>query len=333
MRFRTLFMGLLLTLLAAGVARANSGVFPVRGTNLSEGEQRAIGSLIASAYAFGTGKPVLGPDELAQVLAQTQSERDAALQLGLEEYISVEAIRLNSRIALSVRLRNKYGSDLYRLNTTAMSLDDMEVVAERIATTLQRRTPLKYTRTIDNVTGKEASPNARNRAFIEKIFGVRTAGILPFGSHVGGHAGMSLMFDGRLESDEHFFEFGAGFMLPSQSLDSGAGITALVVQMGANYYLTHSSVSPYVGVGLSPRLVVGEYSGVGFAANAQLGLMFMRESSTRLYVELRLDQNLLPLKYRADGAAQDVSYADYAEGARTKSALPTELSLAAGIGW
>jgi hypothetical protein len=131
---------------------------------------------------------------------------------------------------------------------------------------------MKYTRTIDNITGKEA--HGSNRLFLEKIFGVRTAVMLPLAQHLHSDAALSLMFDGRLETDDYFLEFGAGFLLPSH--EQSASLAALMLQFGASYYLTHSSVSPYIGAGVSPRAMLGDYAGAAFTVNAQLGLMFMR---------------------------------------------------------
>jgi len=149
---------LALTLWAAvGSARAQvAGVFPVQGTNLTEGEGAAIGVLIASAYAQQIRERVLGPNELAASLQETASERESAQQIGLREYIHVEAVHLAQRTAVHAELRNKWGSLLFEVRDTALSLDDMEVVAQRIAAALARRTPLENTRTIDTVTLREA---------------------------------------------------------------------------------------------------------------------------------------------------------------------------------
>jgi hypothetical protein len=305
----------------AAPARAQVGVFPVDATNLSEGEATAIGRLIASAYAFQIGKPVLPPEQVEPALARTGSERQAALQLGLDEYISVQAVRLSQHVSLSVTLHDRHGNALFRLRTTALSLDDMEVVSERIAVALVRRTDTKYTRSIDTITGKEA--RAGNRLFLEKIFGLRTAVIQPLAKHLHSTAALSLMFDGRLETDDYFLEFGAGFLVPSGARSSS--LAALMLQFGASYYLTHSSVSPYLGVGASPRIMLGDYAGTALTVNAQLGLMFMRESSTRMYVELRVDQHLLPLNSGWSDSS-DLPYTG-------PSVRPTEFGFAAGIGW
>ncbi|MEY4583457.1 MAG: hypothetical protein RL701_8160, partial [Pseudomonadota bacterium] len=62
---RTFGFACLLTLWAAGaVHAAEVGVFPVVGTNLTEGEAEAIGQLVSSAYAVQSRRPTLGPLEL-----------------------------------------------------------------------------------------------------------------------------------------------------------------------------------------------------------------------------------------------------------------------------
>jgi hypothetical protein len=312
-----------LTLMAASSAlAADVVIFPVRGTNLSQGEQAAIGNLLAASYAAQSGKSVLGPNEAQRSLAQTESERDSARALGALEYVDLEAIRLDVKIALHATLRNQYGSELYQVRTTALSLDDMDVVADRIAAALIRRTDIVYTRNIDNVTGKES--RQANRLFLEKILGPRCAFVMPFGKGVDETTGLALGFNARLEQADYFLEVGLALLF--QNIDhDGPDLSGMIGQIGASYYLMHSSVSPYVGIGVSPRLLIGSSGGAGLAVNAHAGLMFMRESSTRIYVELQLDQNLIE-------RAREIRY-DYPTNASRSSGFPTEFSLAAGIGF
>jgi hypothetical protein len=326
MMVRTLCVAVCLTLLAAGSAAADSAVFPVQGTNLSEGEMAAIGSLLTSAYAAQAHKRVLGPSDLMPVLMRTQSERETAAELGLSEYIQVEAVRLTSKISLHATLRNQYGSELFQVRTTAMSLDDMEVVADRMAAALWRRTDLENTRTIDNVTGKEA--RGGNRLFLEKIIGARFALVVPVGNHLDALPTLLLQFDARLEQKDYFLELGLGFLIPNQDATERS-VAGLVGELGGSYYLTHSSVSPYIGAGISPRVFLGMYTGAGVAINGHVGLMFMRESSTRIYVEFQVDQNLIEAK-----PSSSYDY-DSTVGARTplQGVLPTEFSFAAGMGF
>jgi len=330
MSLRTLWLLVFFTLGAANSASAAEvAVFPVQGTNLTDGELAAIGSLLASAYAMQSSKPVLGPEDVVPSLLRTASERDTAQELGLTEYIHVEAVRLTSRITLHASLRNKHGTDLFQVRVTALSLDDMEVVSERVAAALWRRTPIENTRSIDNITGKEG--RAPNRLFLEKIFGARFAMVLPVANHLDPQATMLIGFDARLEQHDYFFELGAGLLVPNE-VDHKRSISGLVGQLGGSYYLSHTSISPYVGAGLSPRIFFGMYEGVGMAVNAHVGLMFMRESSTRIYLEFQIDQNLISASPESSYYYDNFSSASGNSVVR-RNVLPTEFSLAAGLGF
>jgi hypothetical protein len=307
------------------------GVMPVKGTNLTDGEKAAIGALIASAYAGQTHGRVFGPEDTGPVLAQAGTEKDAATQLNLSEYIVINAVKLDQRIAIDATLHNRHGSHLYQTRATAMSLDDMQAVSERVAISLHRRTELEHTQTLDNVTEKEAK--RPTRTFAENVAGFRTAIVLPFAPDIDTAPMLLGQFDMRLEGRSYFIEFAAGLMLPSDFDDSAdrASIGGLVGQLGASYYLTHTSVSPYVGGGISPRLVFGDYSGAALTLGGQVGLMFMRQASTRIYIEVRLDQNVLPLSTDY-GEYYDSELGQYASN-DGDDVFPTELSFAAGIGW
>src|SRR5688500_8237727 len=138
MRIAVLAVALLITFVASAFAQGaapppgNVGVMPVKGTNLSDGERAAIGALIASAYAGQTHGRVYSPEETGPVLAQAGTEKDTATQLNLSEYIVVTAVKLDQRIAIDAALYNKHGSHLHQTRATAMSLDDMQAVSERI---------------------------------------------------------------------------------------------------------------------------------------------------------------------------------------------------------
>ncbi|HET8934797.1 MAG TPA: hypothetical protein VFN67_15210 [Polyangiales bacterium] len=315
MKHAVYWLGMFLTLSAAGLSHAQyTGVFPVQGTNLSDSERASIGALISNAYAERTQTSVFTPAELDPILRQAGSETQAAQLAGLYEYLHVEAVRLDTRIVLYVELRDPHGRNLYDARDTAFSLDDMELVSQRIAATLAARTGRQYP------ARRDPRPRPRRPAFAEKLFGVRFALVMPWARRLETQASLLCQFDVRLEQPRYFIELAAGFWLPSET-NSRQGLGGFVGQLGASYYLAQGSVSPYIGLGFSPRLFGGQYEGVGLAANAHVGLMFMRESSTRLYVELRADQNLLGARRSdaTDGARNDI--------------LPTELSAAVGLGF
>jgi len=303
-----------LTLMAAGQVRAQStGVFPVQGTNLSASEVAAIGALISSAYAQQARVSVFTPAELSELLAQAGTESRAAERAGLYEYVHVEAVRLDTRIALYAELRDTYGRNLYVVRDTAFSLDDMELVAQRMAAALAARPG-------GTLAGRHARP-AIPRTPTEKLFGVRLALVMPQARRLETQASLLGQFDVRLERRHYFLELAAGFWLPSET-NSRQGLGGFIGQLGGSYYLAQGSVSPYIGLGVSPRIFAGEYRGAGLAVNAQIGVMFMREASTRLYVELRVDQNLLRARLEDDDTTR-----------AAREILPTELSAAVGLGF
>jgi hypothetical protein len=307
--------------MALGVARAQSttGVFPVQATNLQPGEVDAIGSLIAIAYSAYSGMQVASPAETGRALTERGSEVDAARQLGLTQYISVTAIRLGARIALHASLRAQDGSERYAVRVTATSIDDMEPVADRIAASLYTQTPLEETRTRHNVTGIETRRS--NRMFSEKVFGFRSGVTWPMGRHVDPRASIDLEFDCRLDADAYFLEFAGGFLIPSS--DRGAStISGLTLMIGGSYYLTEDDIAPYIGAGLSPRIMSGGVDGAGLAVRLQLGLMLMRWSSSRLYGELGVDQHLI-----------GISSYEYGTTSSWSHVWPTELSFRVGVGW
>lgn len=331
---RTFITALVFVALFSATALAEGvGVLPVRGTNLTEGEVAAIGAVIATSYGAKTGARVLDPSDTGPALAQAGSGPDAALQLGLSEYIEVRAVRLETRITLEATLNNVHGSALYTTRATLVSLDDLEVVADRISASLHRRTPIENTQNLDNVIGKET--RVPNRTFSEKVIGFRLGGMAPVGNNVDVGGVMQLQFDARLEGTSYFLEIAGGFMLPSKFEGNDAFLAGLVGQLGASYYLGNASVAPYVGGGLSPRIMLGDYNGVGLTAYGRLGLMFMRQSSSRIYAEIGVDQNLLGLS-RGDYGYEtyDPATGQYVTvDPDDASVWPTELSIAVGIGW
>jgi hypothetical protein len=134
-----------------------------------------------------------------------------------------------------------------------------------------------------------------------------------------------LAFNGRLEGNEYFLEFGGGFMIPAESEElDHRGYGGIFAEFGASYYLTHSEVSPYIGAGVMPRILSSQPGNI--AAYGQVGAMFFRSSSSRLYVDGRITQNLTTMYFDRNNFEPSSDNA-------SRSALPTELGLNVGVGW
>ena len=212
------------------------------------------------------------------------------------------------------------------------SLDDLPPAAERMSRALVNRTSVVETMNIANVTRTEGA--RKNRTSTEKVMGFKTAFIVPYSSELNLDPMLALQFDGRFESEHYFLEFGAGLAIPSDSGDSDSrGYGGLFAEFGASAYLGPLGSPFYAGGGIIPRLFFGQNDGGVLAAfYVQAGYMFMRTSSTRLYAELRVAQNAMPVRMGRD-------YEQYppVSGAAVRSepttVYPTELGLQIGIGW
>lgn len=312
-------------LCVAGAARAaDVAVLPVQGTNLSPGEADAIGALVAETFATEAGVQVDPPATTARALAETGNVPAALARLGAREYVETTAIRLTTRIRIRTTLRDASGAPIHSAEMTAASLDDVQPVAVRLSRALVQRTSVEQTRTVRDVTRREGQ--APNRTFTEKVMGLKSAVIWPRASGKSFDASVSFQFDGRLETHSGFLEFGAGAVLPTNGSDKD-GLGGVFMEFGGSLYLAEASASPYIGAGFVPRIYfTSDGGGAQAAGYAQVGVMFMRESSSRIYVELRGTQSLTPIE-------EDTIF-NYTTGVQeTRSIYPLEIGLQIGVGW
>lgn len=342
---------LLAASLQPALARAQVVVFPVERANITPEEGDAISAVMADAYAEVTSEsvtlaPASGNAEATRAPAPTPAPApgapeapptatpsapagpaETARALGAKEYITLRATRLDQNIILSAtRYSAANGEELYRVRMTAASFDDVETVATRMARALYDRKHPTESRTIDTVTKREGQ--AKNRTFSEKVMGLKTTFTTIFSS-VDYEPMVSFGFDGRLEGQNYFLEWGVGFVVPTGGGDPIANdsVGGLYSEFGGSYYLMNTSVSPYVGAGVMPRLMFGDISGgANIAVYGQGGFMFFRESSTRLYADVRVAQNLTAWTtqtYNFTGTPTTTE----------RSSYPTELIIQVGIGW
>lgn len=331
---KTLTTMLILVGVAAPAHAVDVVVFPPNVVNLEAGEGTAIGEVLAGAFTSVTrnsktgdaaGATVMGPSESAEALAAAGgSSKDAraaaaAKVLGAERYVMLTAVRLKRKITLRGRLVWSDGSKSNSAEIVAGGLDDMEAAADRMARALLSGKTTAETRTHRSVTRREA--RRRNRTFSERITGVRTGIIKPLAGGASFDTQATLHFDLRLEGETYFIEFGAGLTLPTGD-DGSEGYGGIFARGGGAVYLTDGEAGVYVGGGVEPRLQSGGDSIVGFAPYANLGVMFMRSSSARIYMDLQVAQNLLAIDTTLDF--------DEEQG---DEFFPTEVGVMLGIGW
>ena len=320
MRIILLAAVLLSTTVLAGEPVA---MFIPKSINLEPAQVESFGAVCASTYAVTSESIVIAPSQSLAAVGENGSLVDAAKSLQVKELVELTLVDLSSRrgpgrLLISAVRRGLDGKEIYRAEFTADSIDDAPAVCDRMALSLTKLLPAKDTLNRHNVTAAEARVSAKpNRLGMEKVFGIKTSFAGAFASGAEVNPLGTIAFNARLEGERYFIEFGVGALIPAVVNASSVSYGGLTAELGASYYLTDGDVSPYVGGGLSPRLVFGG-SFLNLAPYAQFGVMFARQSSTRFYVDARLSQNVLPVSNRFGNSS---------------GVYPTELTAAVGIGW
>ena len=327
-----------LSLWGASAQAGTVAVFPVEHVNLRSGDASVIAAMIAQSYGAVSGARVLTSAVSAAALKGASGYSLAATQLEVDEYLVVSAVHLSSRLRLQVGRFKADGTRLYQVTTSLLGLDDLGEGSPRIATSLYRRRPLAETRTLQTVTGREGEP--QNRVFTERLHGLKMASVHMAAKGRRFAPALRTQYDLRLETETMFLEFGAGFVLPNTARGDSEGpdeVGGLFLELGGARYLSQQSVSTYVGAGISPRILWGRDSGgVGVAPYASLGAMFMREASTRMYIEVRAYQNLFSFVetiYDYPKAQPWERPGPIKPTVTRRSYRPTEFTLEIGIGW
>jgi hypothetical protein len=320
-----------LSLLAASEARAAAvAVMPVEGVNLTEGQCDVVGLLFANALARELRAQVAPPAETKPIFVRTRSAPATAAALGATEYVQLRALQLGARITVAGVLSAKDGAEIFRAEAAASSLDDIEGATARLARSLAWRQPMAGAASAMPAPPLLQEPGPEPSVPVSgqypKALGIKTGLIFPVASGKSFAPLMSLQFDGRLGTRDSFVEFGIGAAVPSSTGQGSSQIQmgGVFAELGGSFYLSNSSVAPYLGAGVSPRLWIADAPNVGDTAGAtctvygQAGITFTRDSRVRIYGELRVNQYVIGL---IDNSQMGSTY------------YPTELALQIGMGW
>ena len=304
-------------------ALASVMVLPVEGTNLERGEAEAIGQMVASAYQIESKDTVLPPTTTKKALDETGAYPAAAQKLGATEYIYVTAVRLDQRIVITATRYSPDGKFLHSAKMSASTMDDIEPASDRLAKALVTKQSTTEARNIDNVTRTEGQQALRTSS--QKVAGLKGSFTYPIGWSETLSPQASVALDLRFESRMHFIELGIGLTFAAG--DDNPGYGGLWTDVGGAFYLSEANTAPYIGGGLMPRLMSTNIANL--APYGQVGVMFFRESKTRLYADFRVAQNVLPVGVDSRVASTSDGFVEVV----TKDVYPTELTLSVGMGF
>src|SRR5664279_4164930 len=133
MKYRWALLSVLSFLWASQARAAAVAVMPVEGVNLTEGQCDVVGLLFSNALARELRMKVAQPQETKPIFARTKSAPVTAAELGATEYVQLRALQLGARVTVAGIRYTKDGAEIFRAETAASSLDDIEAAAARLA--------------------------------------------------------------------------------------------------------------------------------------------------------------------------------------------------------
>jgi hypothetical protein len=315
---------------------------PVQGVNLAEGPCDAIGVFFSNAYARDAHVAVSSPAETKPVWAEVRASSATAARLGASQYVELTAIKLGAKVTLAGILFGLDGKEVYRAETAAPSLDEIDVAASRLARALVWRQPIGShpvpPQLVDSPpdvppsfdTTSSAASTTRNMFGMKGIMAFPAASGRTFSPQIG------FQFDARIGPRSNFMEVGAGVTIATDdsTTTQNLQLTTGFIELGGSGYLTDGNVGLYLGGGVQPGLwrteafyndSSGGYSyrdsrslsGAMLPVYAQIGMTFTRDIRTRIFAEFRVSQHLLAITDPNDN----------------KGYHPTVMALQMGVGW
>jgi len=284
--------------LTAGAAQAEPlAVFVRDAVDVTPKQAEAFGSVCAGWYGKALGREVIPMGKAQAALAESNDAVAAAKALGANEFVTLDLVHLvgeghPARLIVTASRSSVTGAVLNHEEMTLASVADAPAACSRLAEAAARGVSTEETRTRHNVTAAEEQVSGTpTRLHATKLGGVKAGFGKPFGGGndyaAQGTVGASLL----LEREAYFLEVGAGILVPAKT-DGSTGYGGVTGEIGGNYYLSEANSTMFVGGGIMTRIVSGG-SILNLAPYVQLGFMTSRDSSTRLFGELRLAQNLL----------------------------------------
>jgi hypothetical protein len=296
----------------------STAALPVKNVNFDAEPSALVGQWVAQHYASASGRKVLMP-AVVRASAQDGSDLEAAKGLGADEVLETSVVGVNKRggqaLLIEVSRKTVDGHVVHHEMMRAASLEEAYGVTQRLAVALWQKSSVEATRSRNNIVESETGVPRRLRS--ESLLGVRVALIQPVGANGFSPIG-SVGFDGRLERERYFLEFGAGILVPAApnaSMRSAYG--GAYAELGAAYFVTEGDVALSVGGGVLTRALLSPQFSLNLAPYVQGGVTFSRDSSTRLYADVRIAQNVLPMSF----------------GYSAAEVFPTEVGLQVGIGF
>ncbi len=235
-------------------------------------------------------EPEPDPPPAPKLTAELKSR--IAREMGCEAYVDGKLVLLGSKIRVTVKMKNSEGDILDSKQMEAQTEDDLHIIFKRISRALALGMTIEDTLDLDNATVAEAQQMA-NRFKLEKNMGLLIGQFFSLDEKMAHYT--FIAFDGRFELNDVLIgvNVGLGFT-DTEETDSH-----IFVDILGGYYLSHTSVAPYIALGigimLGNFLSIGDndsdglesFRQIGFHGFPTLGIEFIRNSRMRAHIDIR----------------------------------------------
>ncbi len=235
-------------------------------------------------------EPEPDPPPAPKLTAELKSQ--IAREMGCEAYVDGKLVLLGSKIRVTVKMKNAEGDILDSKQMEAQTEDDLHIIFKRISRALALGMTIEETLDLDNATVAEAQQMA-NRFRLEKNMGLLIGQFFSLDEKMAHYT--FIAFDGRFELNDVLIgvNVGLGFT-DTEETDSH-----IFVDILGGYYLSHTSVAPYIALGigimLGNFLSIGDndsdglesFRQIGFHGFPTFGIEFIRNSRMRAHIDIR----------------------------------------------
>ncbi|MCK4306941.1 hypothetical protein KAW50_01795 [candidate division WOR-3 bacterium] len=203
----------------------------------------------------GTMIDTLGEDLVVSSMDKAVEYSDS---LGASLVVIGHMSKLGNKIIISVSLINKWEKErIYTDKLTSSSVEDLEIVVKRLATSLCEMKKAKESVTVETVTEEEATPRRRRESY--HTVGLLVGYLFPMGGSYGKKTEGNWYEDTRLSGDVRRMPGGSGVYIyenPNYMAQvvyrlHGRSQSSLANVAFSGYrFLSLEDISPYVGGGL-----------------------------------------------------------------------------------
>ncbi len=272
-------------------------VFPARAANLTTAEVRAAEILFRRRYEMAAGQAPADEERVraAITFSDDQGLQAACLSLACTRWITLDLVRLDKEIYVTVIERDAAAVVTQRLESVANGLDALPGTFDRIARALAARVPLESV-PASRLPVSSSSPTASTaptpstaaprRPRSTSLPGFKLGVLGPLWPGFG--LSLTNTFTWRQEKKDRFLEVAAGFTVP-MGLTADRTFGMAFAEVGLSHiFPSKGGTAFYAGGGGGPR--IGGYDDFGFGAGVygQGGLMLGRMTNSRVYLQLKL---------------------------------------------